>query len=119
MVCSPEAHPLHPEEELDTWSKLSLSQASHPTSKFVILASWKYLKYALSHVSMLPEKQACSSGEQVMGPVNLLCVETANAREMETIESSNPRSNRSHWYSAPALAPLKTSALRVKIWQPQ
>lgn len=48
-----------------------------------------------SHVSMLPEKQACSSGEQVMGPVkkknkiNLLCVEIANVSEMKTIKSSN------------------------------
>lgn len=48
-----------------------------------------------SHVSMLPEKQACSSGEQVMGPVkkkikcNLLCVEIANASEIKTIKSSN------------------------------
>ena len=48
-----------------------------------------------AHVSMLPEKQACSSGEQVMGPVkkkitySLLCVETANASEMKTIKSSN------------------------------
>lgn len=95
MVCSPEAHPLRPEEELDTWSKLSLSKASHPISKFIILTSWKYLKYALFTCQYVPEKQACSSGEQVMGPVkkknkiNLLCVETANVSEMKTIKNSN------------------------------